>query len=133
LIAVSCLSIGRNTAGTEVPSQIGLCWNFATDEHISGVSGGRLTSPRLGKSHEQGVAASVSWELDLSSPDSQYGIRLAVSWLQLMRLALAVEEKAEVVCGILCHSLCVSPNVVVWVTQPAGAIQTQNGPYVLQM
>jgi hypothetical protein len=90
---------------------------------------GGLAKPRLGISHEQGGAASESWELDLSSPDSQYGTRLAVSWLQLMRLVPAIEEKAEVVSGILCHSLCVSPIVVVWAIQPAGASQTQNDPY----
>jgi hypothetical protein len=38
---------------------------------------GGLASPRLGISHEQGGAASESRELDSSSPDSQYGTRLA--------------------------------------------------------
>jgi hypothetical protein len=36
-----------------------------------------LTSPRLGISDELGSGASESLELDSSSPDSQYGTRLA--------------------------------------------------------
>jgi hypothetical protein len=51
-----------------------------------------------------------------------------LSWLQLKCLIPAVEEKAEVVCGTLYHSLCASPNVAMQMVQPPGASQRQHGP-----
>jgi hypothetical protein len=51
-----------------------------------------------------------------------------LSWLQLMSSVPAVEEKAEVVCGTLCHSLCALPNVAMQMMQMTGASQRQHGP-----
>jgi hypothetical protein len=50
-----------------------------------------------------------------------------LSWLQLTSSVPAVEEKAEVVCGKFCHSLCALP-MAVQMMQMTGASQRQHGP-----
>jgi len=55
------------------------------------------------------------------------------SWLLLTSLAPAVEERAEVAWGKLCHSLCALPKAVKSMMQLTGASQRQHGPYLSQV